>query len=77
VHAFLLDASALVKRYAPETGSAIIDYLITKATRGRLLCLMLGVAEVVAALVRKRNGGVITPAIFAAAMTQSLLMSAC
>jgi hypothetical protein len=34
------------------------------------MCLMLGAAEVAAALVRKRNGNRITPAMFAASMTQ-------
>jgi predicted nucleic acid-binding protein len=70
VHAFLFDASALVKRYAPEVGAAVVDYLFAQAGRGRLLCLMLGVAEVSAALVRKRNSGSITSPMFAAAMTQ-------
>lgn len=70
MNSFLFDASALVKRYAPEPGAAAVDYLFQKAARPRLLCLMLGVAEVAAALVRKWNSGVITPAVFAAAMTQ-------
>src|SRR5262245_30643899 len=65
---FLLDASALVKRYGPETGSPVVDHRFASATRDRLLCLMLGAAEVAAALVRKRNGGQITPAVFAMAM---------
>jgi predicted nucleic acid-binding protein len=55
--AFLLDASALVKRYANETGSAVVDYLFAHTARDRLMCLMLGAAEVAAALVRKPNGG--------------------
>ena len=70
MHAFLPDASALVKRYAHETGAAVVEYLFTHTTPDRLMCLMLGVAEVAAALVRKRNGGLITPAVFAAAMAQ-------
>ena len=70
MHVFLLDASALVKRYANEIGAAVVDYLFAKATRDRLMCLMVGVAEVVAALVRKRNGGIITPAVFSAAMVR-------
>src|SRR5438128_3039969 len=68
--AFLLDANALVKRYANETGSAVIDYLFAHTARNRLMCLMLGAAEVAAALVRKRNGGLITPTVFAAAMAR-------
>jgi predicted nucleic acid-binding protein len=67
---FLLDASALAKHYAPERGSALIHHLFTRAASYRLGCLLLGGAEVVAALVRKRNGGQFTPAAFTAAMAQ-------
>jgi predicted nucleic acid-binding protein len=67
---FLADASALIKRYAPEAGSALVGHLLSQAPRDRLMCLMLGAAEVVAALVRKRNGGQITPAVFAVALLQ-------
>jgi predicted nucleic acid-binding protein len=67
---FLVDASALVKRYAPEAGSALLGHLFTQAARDRLMCLMLGAAEVIATLVRKRNGGHITPAVFAVALIQ-------
>ncbi|HKI34937.1 MAG TPA: hypothetical protein VKA46_23980 [Gemmataceae bacterium] len=45
-----------------------MDQLFTRVARDRLTCLMLGAAEVAAALVRKRNGGVISPADFSAAM---------
>src|SRR5947209_8221555 len=65
---FLLDASALVKRYYPETGSPLVHFLFANAGRHRLGCLMLGAAEVVAALVRKRNAGLLTPALFALAL---------
>ena len=68
MNSFVLDASALVKRYSLEKGAVLVDHLFTHATAARLMCLMLGAAEVVAALVRKRNGGLITPAIFVAAM---------
>jgi predicted nucleic acid-binding protein len=67
---FLLDASALVKHYAPEPGTALVDHLFARASRDRLACLMLGAAEVVATLVRKRNGGSLTPAAFTVAMGQ-------
>jgi predicted nucleic acid-binding protein len=67
---FLMDASALVKHYVPERGSALLHHLFARVAGDRLSCLMLGAAEVVAALVRKRNGGLITPATFAAAMAQ-------
>jgi len=67
---FLLDASALVKRNSAEAGAVLVDHLFAQVNRDRLACLMLGAAEVAAALVRKRNGGIITPAVFTAAMTK-------
>lgn len=70
MNSFLLDASALVKRYAPEAGSPLLHHLFTRATSDRLMSLMLGAAEVAAALVRKRNIGAITSVFFAAAMAQ-------
>lgn len=54
---FLLDASALVKRYAVEKGSALMHRLFTQAVPTRLSCLMLGAAEVFASLVWRRNDG--------------------
>src|SRR5439155_2610612 len=65
-----IDASALIKRYTNEVGAVLVDLLFASADPTRLMCLMLGVAEVAAALARKRNGGVITAPAFAAAMTQ-------
>ncbi len=67
---FLFDASALVERYFAEPGKPLMDRLFTAVTRDRLLCLMLGGAEVAAALTRKRNGGSIDAAAFSAAMTE-------
>jgi predicted nucleic acid-binding protein len=65
---FLFDGSALVKRYFTEPGKALMDRLFAVAARDRFLCLMLGGAEVAAALVRKRNAGAISSASFAVAM---------
>ena len=65
---FLLDASALVKRYTAEAGAALVDHLFAQTARDRLACLMLGAAEVAATLVRKRNGGQITTAELGTAM---------
>ncbi len=67
---FLFDGNALVKRYVVEPGKPLVDRLFALVTRDRFLCLMLGGAEVAAALVRKRNGGVISPADFAVAMKE-------
>jgi predicted nucleic acid-binding protein len=68
MNSFLLDASALVQRYALEAGTARMNRLFQRAPRDRLRCLMLGAAEVVAALVRKRNGGRINSAVYASAV---------
>ncbi|MCI0455545.1 MAG: type II toxin-antitoxin system VapC family toxin [Gemmataceae bacterium] len=54
---FYLDASALVKRYAPEAGSLLVNHLFAKAPADRLLVFNVGMAEVVSILVRKHNGG--------------------
>ncbi len=62
MNAFLFDGSALVKRYSNEPGTALVNHLFARAPRTRLSCLMLGAAEVAAALVRKRNQGILTPA---------------
>lgn len=70
MNSFLLDASAMAKRYTNEVGATAVDYLFANAARTRLVCLMLGAAEVAAVLARKRNGGLITAPAFAAAMTQ-------
>src|SRR5437870_2427423 len=67
---FLFDGSALVKRYAPEPGDALVDHLFTRVSRDRLMCLMIGAAEVAAALVRKRNQGALTPVMFTAATAE-------
>jgi predicted nucleic acid-binding protein len=64
-----LDASALVKRYVPEPGSPVVHHLFGKVPRNRLVVLTVGMAEVVSILVRKHNGGLITPAVFHQALT--------
>lgn len=66
---FGFDASALAKRFCLETGADRVDYLFDQVKRDRLLCLMLGVAEVVSVLVRRRNGGLLSPAIFTQGMS--------
>ena len=67
---FLIDASALAKRYYVEPGSAVVDHLFASVAQSHLSCLMLGAAEVVAALVRNRNGGRIGAATFATAVSK-------
>lgn len=61
---FVLDASALAKRYAPEKGSALVDHLSAAVDHRRLLCLFLGIGEVIGVLLRKRNRGDISAKAF-------------
>jgi predicted nucleic acid-binding protein len=64
---FVFDGSALVKRYFPEPGTALVHHLFARASRDRLMCLMLGAAETAAALVRKKNQGAIDATMFLSA----------
>ncbi len=54
---FWLDASALAKRYVPETGSSLMNYLFTRVPATSLMCLLEGIGEVISILVRARNRG--------------------
>ena len=56
---FYLDASALAKRYVPETGSPLVDEILDKVPGARIYVLNVGAGEVVSILVRKKNAGMI------------------
>lgn len=56
---FYWDASALVKRYAPEIGTPLVNYLFSKVAVDRMKCLTLAIGEVISVFVRKKNAGVI------------------
>jgi len=63
---FFVDASALVKRYHQETGTAVMDVLLDSllaASPKRVVVSLLGLAEVVAVLQRKQNEGRLTQAL--------------
>src|SRR5260370_39952918 len=68
MNVFLPDDRVLLKRYALEPGTDLIDHLSRQVTRNRLACLMMGVAEVLAALVRRRRGVRLTPVLFQGAL---------
>ena len=70
MHFFFMDASALIKRYAPEGGSLLLDHLFANVRMERLYLFNVGIAEVASILVRKRNGGLISATAFAEAMTE-------
>jgi len=65
---FYLDASALAKRYVPETGSPLVDEVLDKVPGARIYVLNVGAGEVVSILVRKKNAGVISAAYFGQAL---------
>jgi predicted nucleic acid-binding protein len=58
-----LDASAAVKRYVSEPGTVVVDHLFVKVPSDRLVMLSVGYGEVASILVRKRNAGLIPPAV--------------
>lgn len=65
---FFLDASALAKRYVPEIGSALVDFLFDHVAEHRIYMLNVGCAEVVSVLVRKKNAGTLSAAQFSQAL---------
>jgi predicted nucleic acid-binding protein len=67
-NSFYLDASALAKRYVPETGSPLIDAILDAVPRPGLYILNIGAGEVVSIFVRKRNAGIISDAEFGQAL---------
>src|SRR5581483_1520459 len=67
---FCLDGSALAKRYVPETGSALIDFLFENVPEQRLYVVNVGAAEVVCVLVRKKNAGTLSSADFSQAIVE-------
>lgn len=61
------DASGLAKRYALETGSSTAAALSTHVPALQEVTTLWGYTETYALLLRKRNGGLLSPALFAAA----------
>lgn len=59
------DASALVKRYTQETGTALVNEVFRLLSPNQMTCATLGVVEIIATLVRKRNDGRLSSTLFA------------
>jgi predicted nucleic acid-binding protein len=64
------DASALGKRYVPETGTALVNYLFAAVPADRMMALYLGIGEVVSVIVRRHNAGAIGDSEFAHALAE-------
>ena len=54
--AYFLDSSALVKRYAAETGSAWVENLTDPRSGNRIYVAAITHVEVIAAIARKKKG---------------------
>lgn len=67
---FWLDASAIAKRYVPETGSPLMNHLFSQIPATSLVCLLEGVGEVISILVRGRNRGTLPAVTFQQAMSR-------
>ena len=63
-NSFYLDASALAKRYVPETGSPQVHAILDTVPGQRIYILNVSAGELVSILVRKRNAGSISAAYF-------------
>lgn len=64
------DASALVKRYAAEDGTALVNEIFNRIPLNQLTCASIGVLEIVSVLVRKHNDGRLPPPLFSQAMLE-------
>ena len=64
-----LDASALAKRYVVEQGTFVVNHLSRRVTRDDMMCLTLGILEVISIFVRKKNVSAIPHTAFNQAMT--------
>ena len=64
------DASALVKRYAAEDGTGLVNEIFNRIPLNQLTCASIGVLEIVSVLVRKHNDGRLPPQLFSQAMLE-------
>ena len=57
---YFLDSSAVVKRYAQETGSAWVEALTAPSAGNALYLAHITAVEIVAAVTRRQRGGTLT-----------------
>lgn len=67
---FIIDASALAKRFVSEAGTPNLDALFERANPERFIVLDIGIAEVVSVLVRKRNQAKLAPGLLVQALRE-------
>jgi len=70
VAAYFFDSSALVKRYARETGTAWVFSLVRPSADHRLYIARITGVEVVSALSRRERAGLLTSSSVAKALTR-------
>lgn len=70
VRSVYFDASALVKRNTPETGTPLLNALFRSLLVEQMSCSILGILEIVSVLVRKRNDGRLSDQLFSQAMLE-------
>jgi predicted nucleic acid-binding protein len=63
------DASALAKRYVPESGSDTVDVLFASMPATQMIGTVLAYAETYSTLIRRHNRGSISPSAFIIAKT--------
>ena len=68
--AYFLDSSALVKRYAAETGSAWVENLTDPRSDNRIYVAAITHVEVIAAIARKKKGLLLSATAAAAAIAR-------
>ena len=64
------DASAISKRYVRERGTPEVNHVFGRTPGDRVHVLAVGAGEVVSVLVRRRNGGLLPPAAYSAALAR-------
>ncbi len=63
------DASALIKRYAPETGTPLVNEVFRRVPLREIGCFVVSISEIVSILVRKRNDGRLSRDLFEQGMS--------
>lgn len=68
---FILDTSALAKRYVPEVGTPLINRLLNAVPKQQMFLLILAFGELASLFVRKKNSGQISKMAYLQAIADS------